>query len=207
MGLVDTPYVRAVLWDMDGTLMDSQPIWDESFQRRCEALGGTVTPDMVAAIKGASIRRTHEVIASTGATSGPDDPATAQVFATIAADVEASVKANPPLLPGAKEITSAMAEVGLAQVIVTQSPRPIVESVAHALGDVFVELVTGDDVASGKPTPVPYGTAIELLGRALRSAWPWRIRRPVRPQPAPTTSMSSRSAAPRCSPVTPALPW
>ncbi|WP_128773613.1 HAD family hydrolase [Actinomyces oricola] len=164
MGLVDTPYVRAVLWDMDGTLMDSQPIWDESFQRRCEALGGTVTPDMVAAIKGASIRRTHEVIASTGATSGPDDPATAQVFATIAADVEASVKANPPLLPGAKEITSAMAEVGLAQVIVTQSPRPIVESVAHALGDVFVELVTGDDVASGKPTPVPYGTAIELLG-------------------------------------------
>ena len=57
-----------------------------------------------------------------------------------------------------------LSEIGLAQVIVTQSPRPIVESVAHALGDVFVELVTGDDGLPGKPTPAPYAAAIERLG-------------------------------------------
>ena len=34
-------YVKAVLWDMDGTLMNSQPIWDESFRRRCQERGGT----------------------------------------------------------------------------------------------------------------------------------------------------------------------
>ena len=159
----DGQVVRAVLWDMDGTLMDSQPFWDEAFVRRCEALGGTVTSEQIESIKGASIRRTSELIAATGATASPEGPATAEVFAGMAADVEAAVRAHPPILPGAREITSAMAELGLAQAIVTQSPRPIVDAVAHELGDVFVALVTGDDGLSGKPTPAPYAEAMRRL--------------------------------------------
>lgn len=157
-------YIRAVLWDMDGTLMDSQPLWDESFRNCCRERGGTVTPEQVAGIAGASIARTCELIAETGATASPEDPATAEVFAKISARVEAAVRADPPILPGARSITATLNEIGLAQVIVTQSPRPIVEAVAHALGDVFVELVTGDDGLPGKPTPAPYAAAIELLG-------------------------------------------
>lgn len=157
-------YIRAVLWDMDGTLMDSQPLWDESFRNCCRERGGTVTPEQVAGIAGASIARTCELIAETGATASPEDPATAEVFAEISARVEAAVRAAPPILPGARSITATLNEIGLAQVIVTQSPRPIVEAVAHALGDVFVELVTGDDGLPGKPTPAPYAAAIELLG-------------------------------------------
>ena len=157
-------YIRAVLWDMDGTLMDSQPLWDESFRNCCRERGGTVTPEQVAGIAGASIARTCEFIAETGATASPQDPATAEVFAKISARVEAAVRADPPILPGARSITATLNEIGLAQVIVTQSPRPIVEAVAHALGDVFVELVTGDDGLPGKPTPAPYAAAIELLG-------------------------------------------
>ena len=157
-------YIRAVLWDMDGTLMDSQPLWDESFRNCCRERGGTVTPEQVAGIAGASIARTCELIAETGATASPQDPATAEVFAEISARVEAAVRADPPILPGARSITATLNEIGLAQVIVTQSPRPIVEAVAHALGDVFVELVTGDDGLPGKPTPAPYAAAIERLG-------------------------------------------
>ena len=78
-------------------------------------------------------------------------------------DVEASVSAAPPLLPGALRITSALSEVGLAQGIVSASPRRIVEKVASALGDVFAVLVTGDDGVGAKPDPLPYATAIERL--------------------------------------------
>ena len=92
-------YIRAVLWDMDGTLMDSQPLWDESFRNCCRERGGTVTPEQVAGIAGASIARTCELIAETGATASPQDPATAEVFAEISARVEAAVRADPPILP------------------------------------------------------------------------------------------------------------
>ena len=44
-------YIRAVLWDMDGTLMNSQPLWDESFRRRCEQRGGSVTDEQVVSIR------------------------------------------------------------------------------------------------------------------------------------------------------------
>ena len=60
-------YVKAVLWDMDGTLMDSQPLWDEAFCRCCRERGGTVTEEHVAGIAGASIERTRGLIAATGA--------------------------------------------------------------------------------------------------------------------------------------------
>ena len=83
-------YIRAVLWDMDGTLMDSQPLWDESFRNCCRERGGTVTPEQVAGIAGASIARTCELIAETGATASPQDPATAEVFTEISARVEAA---------------------------------------------------------------------------------------------------------------------
>ena len=49
-------YVKAVLWDMDGTLMDSQPLWDEAFRRCCRERGGTVTEEHVAGIAGSSPR-------------------------------------------------------------------------------------------------------------------------------------------------------
>ncbi|MDO4901164.1 HAD family phosphatase [Actinomyces sp.] len=157
-------YVRGVLWDMDGTLINSQPFWNDSFRRRCEAAGGNVTQAQVAGIEGASIRRTRELIAATGAAPSPEDPAAEAIFTGMAADVEAAVKASPPLVAGAREITRTLLEVGLAQVIVTQSPRPIVEAVIHALGDVFVGAVTGDDGLPGKPDQAPYAAGMRLLG-------------------------------------------
>ena len=155
--------VHAVLWDMDGTLMDSQPYWDESFVRRCTERGGTISPGLVGELTGASIRRTHELIAATGAARSAQDPEASEIFRAMAQDVEEAVAAQPPLVPGAREITSTMAEVGLAQAIVSASPRAIVEHVAAALGNVFAVLVTGDDGVGAKPDPAPYATAIDRL--------------------------------------------
>ncbi|GAV95365.1 haloacid dehalogenase superfamily, subfamily IA, variant 3 with third motif having DD or ED [Actinomyces denticolens] len=156
--------VRAVLWDMDGTLMDSQPFWDEAFVARTRAAGGTPTPRIVKSLTGASIETARRLIAATGAVADWREPAAEELFTAIADDVAARVAACPPLLPGAERITSALAQVGVAQAIVSASPRRIVESVARALGDVFAVTVTGDDGAGAKPDPLPYATAVECLG-------------------------------------------
>ncbi|QKD80388.1 HAD family hydrolase [Actinomyces marmotae] len=156
--------IRAVLWDMDGTLMNSQPFWDEAFVARTRAAGGTPTPRIVERLTGASIETVRRLMAETGAVPDWTDPAAGALFAAIADDVEARVAAAPPLLPGAERITSALAQIGVAQAIVSASPRRIVESVARALGDVFAVTVTGDDGAGAKPDPLPYATAVERLG-------------------------------------------
>ena len=156
--------VHAVLWDMDGTLMDSQPLWDEAFIRLCTERGGSAPPALVAELTGASIQRTRQLIAATGIAPSWEDPVTLEVFQAMATEVRQGVAAHPPLLPGAREITSALAEIGLAQAIVSASPRPIVERVAEELGGVFVTLVTGDDGVGAKPDPLPYATAVERLG-------------------------------------------
>ena len=196
--------VRAVLWDMDGTLMDSQPFWDEAFIHHCQALGGDPRPELVAQMTGASIRQARELIAATGATRSWDDPATQEVFEAIAHDVEASVSAAPPLLPGALRITSALSEVGLAQGIVLASPRRIVEKVASALGDVFAVLVTGDDGVGAKPDPLPTPPRSSVSTCAPRTASSSRTPPRGRPQPGATGSTWCRSGRPSTSRPTPA---
>ena len=146
--------------------MDSQPLWDASFIRLCTERGGAAPPELVAELTGASIQRSRQLIADTGIAASWQDPVTLRVFEAMAAEVRQAVAARPPLLPGAREITSALAEIGLAQAIVSASPRPIVERVAQELGGVFVTLVTGDDGAGSKPDPRPYATAVERLGLA-----------------------------------------
>ncbi len=174
--------------------MDSQPFWDEAFIHHCQALGGDPRPELVARMTGASIRTAYELIAATGATRSWDDPTTRETFEAIAHDVEASVTAAPPLLPGALRITSALSEVGLAQAIVSASPRRIVEKVASALGDVFTVLVTGDDGVGAKPDPLPYATAVERSTCGHRTASSSRTPPRERPQPGETGSTSCRSA-------------
>ena len=184
--------------------MDSQPFWDEAFIHHCQALGGDPRPELVAQMTGASIRQARELIAATGATRSWDDPATQEAFEAIAHDVEASVSAAPPLLPGALRITSALSEVGLAQGIVSASPRRIVEKVASALGDVFAVLVTGDDGVGAKPDPLPYATAVERLDLRPQDCVVVEDSPTGAPRPGATGSTWCRSGRPSTSRPTPA---
>lgn len=158
----------AVLWDMDGTLIESQPLWDAAFTRLCEERGGTVSPAVLASLAGASEPGTRALIAATGAAADAEDPVAYEITDAMNAEVGDLVVAEPPLVDGALAITAELAGLGVAQAIVSASRRRLVEAVAEALGSAITALVTGEDGLAPKPSPEPYATGVERVGVPAR---------------------------------------
>lgn len=88
----------AVLWDMDGTLIESQPLWNASFTRLCEERGGTVSRAVLAALAGASEPGTRALIAATGAAAYAEDPVAYEITDAMNAEVGDLVVVQPPPL-------------------------------------------------------------------------------------------------------------
>lgn len=155
---------RAVLWDLDGTLIASQPLWDASFTRLCEAAGGRVTRKILGLLAGQSIAGTLELIAATGAAPAASAPRARAILDAMNDEVIALVAADPPLVPGARELVAAIAARGAAQAIVSASQHRMVAAVAGVLDGAINALVTGDDAVPAKPDPAPYALAARRLG-------------------------------------------
>jgi HAD hydrolase, family IA, variant 3 len=155
---------RAVLWDLDGTLIASQPLWDASFTRLCEAARGRVTRKILGLLAGQSIAGTLELIAATGAAPAASSPRARAILDAMNDEVIALVAADPPLVPGARELVAAVAARGAAQAIVSASQHRMVAAVAGVLDGAINVLVTGDDAVPAKPDPAPYALAARRLG-------------------------------------------
>jgi HAD superfamily hydrolase (TIGR01509 family) len=151
---------QAVVFDLDGLLLDSEPLWAAAEASVVTSFGG--------AWDAAVQQRMHG--------KGPDDAA--QVLAEHAgvADVrevkrrlraaaEAEFRKGAPLRPGAARLLSGLAG-RLPLGVATNSSRELAELALTAAGIAghFATVITADDVARPKPAPDPYATACERLG-------------------------------------------
>ena len=152
----------AVLWDMDGLLVDTEPIWTVAEVELAAALGGTWTDEIKAAVVGTrldvsvpTILRWYEV-----------EPTPARVSETAAwllHRVAELYSGELPARAGVCELLAALREEGVPVALVSSSFRVLVDAVlAHGYGPFDVTLA-GDEVACGKPDPEPYLTAAALL--------------------------------------------
>lgn len=82
--------------DLDGTLIASQPLWDASFTRLCEAARGRVTRRILGLLAGQSIAGTLELIAATGAAPAASSPRARAILDAMNDEVIALVAADPP---------------------------------------------------------------------------------------------------------------
>lgn len=153
---------------MDGTLIDSQPLWDAAFTRLCEERGGTVSRAVLASLAGASEPGTRALIATTGAAGSAEDPVAYEITDAMNAEVGDLVVAQPPLVDGALGITAELARRGVVQAIVSASRRRLVEAVAGSLDGAVTVLVTGEDGLAPKPSHEPYSTGVEHVGVPAR---------------------------------------
>lgn len=158
----------AVMWDFDGTLLDSEPIWIGIELAMVAEMGGDTDRYDVASQVGASLLDTGaymiELAYSTGGKVTGLTPHT--VVDDLVARVSAEIRARRlNWRPGAKELLIALHEAGVPQALVSASYRDVLDAAAEQLpGHVFDTIVAGDDVRLGKPHPEPYLTGAARLG-------------------------------------------
>jgi HAD superfamily hydrolase (TIGR01509 family) len=153
--------LQAVLFDMDGLLVDSEPLWFEVECSVMARLDGRWSESDQQALIGGSLPRTVAYLLERAGR-----PASAEEVGRWLVDGMTSLLKSRKLrvLPGARELLAEVDAAGIACALVTSSERPIMEAVLRQLDVTFSATVCADDVTRGKPAPEPYLRAASLLG-------------------------------------------
>lgn len=151
----------AVLWDMDGTLIDTEPHWIQAEYELVTAHGGTWNDDHAHELVGKALLDSAAYVKEIG---GVDMDPVDLVNALMERVIELTLE-QPTWRPGARELLDELAEAGIPCALVTMSWRAFADAVVGLLPtDRFAAVVVGDEVANGKPHPDPYLQAARALG-------------------------------------------
>ncbi|MBC2638322.1 MULTISPECIES: HAD family phosphatase [unclassified Rhodococcus (in: high G+C Gram-positive bacteria)] len=156
--------LAGVLWDMDGTLLDSEKMWDVAVRELSLHLGGPMTEETRLKTIGASSANALGVIFD--ALGLDRDPASlAEAKEWMFTRVEELFGDGIPWRPGAHDALRTVRAHGLRSALVTNTERRLTERALETLGrHHFDHSVCGDEVPAGKPHPDPYLRGAELLG-------------------------------------------
>jgi HAD superfamily hydrolase (TIGR01509 family) len=154
------PELAAVLFDMDGTLLDSEKIWDVALDDLAAWLGGELSSTARRRMVGSSLARSVAILhADLGIEADPESSGaylterTAELFRT-----------NIVWKPGAQELLDDVHAAGVPAALVTSTHRRLTEIALDTIGrHHFDAVVCGDEVRRPKPHPDPYLRAAHLL--------------------------------------------
>jgi len=150
-----------VFFDMDGLLVDTEPVWYEVEHSIVTGLGGSWSPAESAKLVGGSLDRTiAHILSATGPVADR-----AWVADRLLGGMTERLRAGVPLQPGAERLIAELTAAGVPLALVTSSQREHMEAVLAMLAPgTFTTTVCADDVTHVKPDPEPYLTAAARLG-------------------------------------------
>jgi HAD superfamily hydrolase (TIGR01509 family) len=144
--------LAAVLFDMDGTLVDTEKLWDVALRELATRHGGVLSNEARTAMLGTSAAATIDLDAEA------DDEWLDTRVSELFAD-------GVPWRPGARELIAAVRSAGVPTALVTNTKRALVDVALRTIGeDNFDVVVCGDEVTFTKPHPEHYRAAVIALG-------------------------------------------
>ena len=155
-----TDGLAAVLFDMDGLLVDTEPLWLETETEVMARLGATWSEEDQQYLLGGSMERTVGYILSRATKPVPPEEIAHWMMEGM---LKRAAEGRIVVQPGARELLDAVAAAGIKYALVTSSQREFAEAVIDGTGFRFPVTVTGQDVARTKPDPEPYLLAARLL--------------------------------------------
>lgn len=158
-----TRSLAAVLFDMDGTLLDSEKVWDIALDDLALWLGGELSDTARRRMVGSSLARSIAIMHDDlGIDADPESSG-----AYLLERAEELFRTSLVWKPGARELLVAVHGAGLPAALVTSTHRRLTEIALDTIGrEYFAATVCGDEVDHPKPAPDPYRRAAQLLGVA-----------------------------------------
>jgi HAD superfamily hydrolase (TIGR01509 family) len=181
---VSTSQLDAVLFDMDGTLVDSEKVWDVGLRELARRYGGELSAPARTRMVGTSMVESMDILHTDISQPWRDPEASVNWLEDRVHELFAD---GLIWRPGARELLHAVRAEGIPAALVTATRRRLVEVALGTIGaHNFDVVVCGDEVAHGKPHPDPYLTAAAKLGVD--------VRRCVAIEDSPTGVASARAA-------------
>lgn len=157
----NSSFPAAVLWDMDGTLIDSEPYWLASESAFAAAHDSSWGQDDGLGVIGMSLYESSKLIKErVGSSLEPQ-----QIIDQITDGVLSQLERSIPWRPGARELLKLLRDNNVKTALVTGSMHRMAKKVADQIGfEAFDVIIGGDDVVMGKPHPESYLKAASILG-------------------------------------------
>lgn len=162
---VDVP--AALLWDFDGTLVDSEKSWHAAERRLMAEWDAPLTPEQQRSLTGMSLRDSALQLMEWAEREGLDADEYADLLNVYA--LEDMVAQGVDFRPGAAELLEQARDAGVRCALVSASFTAVLDNLVSTLPEgTFSVVIGGDQVVRGKPDPEPYLTAVKRLGLQVR---------------------------------------